>query len=809
MSRLLRDARFALRLFVKAPAFTSLAVGVLALGISSTTAIFSVVYGTFFAPLPYRDPEALVMVWSQFRGERVPVSAKDFVVWKREATAFDDLNAWGGRSVNMATTDRPENVEAGVATPGFLAMLGYGHPLALGRSFIEEEGTVGRDRVVILTYRVWRDRFNGDPAIVGRQIRLDDEPHTVVGVLGEGPADHQQSKLWLPLAFTPEQLTSDSRSLSVMGRLRRGVTVQRANANMAALGVAAERREPRTDDTWKTSVEPFRNNFVRSSTKQGLWLLLAAVCFLLLIACANVANLLLARGSARQRELAIRSALGATNGAIARQLLIESLVLALAGGGLGALIASIQLDAIVALMPAYTLPSETEITLSVPVLLFALGICAMAGVLAGCAPAWQAARANLADAIKEGGRSIAGGRHLLRRALVVLEFALALTLLAGGGLAAHAFIKTMNVDLGFRTDHLLTLQLPVPRGRFTTPAEVEMFYRQLLDRTAAIPGVLSASISTGMPPQGTSFGRAFEIVGRPSDPARPIGGGVNMVTPQFYETLGIRILRGRAFTEQDRAGGVPVAIVNESFVKAYLEGADPLTQRVRMQPFVYGIAPPGLESAEWQIVGVYGEVRNAGPLNRSFPEIDLPFWQVPWPRTNMVVRTAGDPLGVQQGLANVIQTLEPDLPLSNVRTMEQVVSESMAADRFHTVLFGAFAAVALVLAAVGIYGVMSFVVAQRTQEIGVRMALGAPRGRVLQDVLREGMTTALVGTAFGAAGAWLIGLAMKGTITGVETFDPLAFTAVAATLLGSALVACLVPARRAASVDPIVALRKD
>jgi putative ABC transport system permease protein len=782
---------------------------VLALGISSTTAIFSVVYGTFFAPLPYRDPEALVMVWSQFRGERVPVSAKDYVVWKREATAFDDLNAWGGRSVNMATADRPENVQAGVATPGFLAMLGYGHPLAVGRSFIEEEGTVGRDRVVILTYRVWRDRFNGDAAIVGRQIRLDNEPHTVVGVLGEGPADHQQSKLWLPLAFTPEQLRSDNRSLNVMGRLRRGVTIQQANANMAALGIAVEQRTPRPDDTWRTSVEPFRNNFVRSSTKQGLWLLLAAVCFLLLIACANVANLLLARGSTRQRELAIRSALGASNGAIARQLLIESLVLAFAGGTVGALFASIQLDAIVALMPEYTLPSETEITLSVPVLVFALSVCAMAGVLAGCAPAWQAARANLGDAIKEGGRSIASGRNLLRRALVVMEFALALTLLAGGGMAARAFIRTMSVDLGFRTDHLLTMQLPVPRGRFTTPEEVEIFYRGLLDRTAALPGVTAASISTGMPPQGTSFGRAFEIVGRPPDPANPIGGGVNMVTPQFYETLGIRILRGRAFTEQDRAGSVPVAIVNENFVQAYLPGVDPLTQRVRMQPFVYGTAPPGLESVEWQIVGVYGEVKNAGPINRSFPQIDLPFWQVPWPRTTMVVRTAADPLGVQQSLADVIRTLDPDLPMTNVATMEQVVSETMAADRFHTVLFGAFAAVALILAAVGIYGVMTFVVAQRTQEIGVRMALGAPRARVLHEVLREGMTTALIGTIVGAVGAWFTGQAMKGMIHGVEGFDPVAFTIVAATLLGSALVACLVPARRAASVDPIVALRQN
>jgi putative ABC transport system permease protein len=807
MASLLRDARFAFRLFSKAPAFTSLAIVVLALGISSTTAIFSVVYGTFFAPLPYRDAEALVMVWSQFRGERAPVSARDFVAWKREATAFDDLNAWGGRSVNLATADRPENMLAGLATPGFLAMMGYGHPLALGRSFIEEEGTVGRDRVVILTYRVWQDRFGGDPAIVGRQIRLDNEPYTVVGILGEGPADHQQNKLWLPLAFTPEQLESDSHWLNVMGRLRPGVTIEQANANMAAVAAALEQRSARQREAWSTSVEPFRNNFVRHSTKQGLWLLLAAVGFLLLIACANVANLLLARGSARERELAVRAAIGATNGAIARQLLIESLVLALTGGVVGALFASLQLDAIVALMPEYTLPSETEITLSVPVLLFALGVCAVSGALSGCAPAWQAARANLADAIKEGGRSISGGRHLLRRGLVVMEFALALTLLAGGGMAAHAFIRTMSVELGFRTDHLLTLQLPVPRGRFSTPEAVETFYRQLLDRTVAVPGVTSASISTGMPVRGTSFGDTLEIVGRPHDPANPPGAGVNMVTPQFFETFGIRILRGRPFTEQDRAGSVRVAIVNETFVRLFLPDVDPLTARVRMKPYTYGVQSP--KPVEWQIVGVYGDVKNAGPAGRSFPEIDVPFWQAPWPRTTMAVRTAGDASGVQQDLANVIQTLEPDLPMANVRTMEQVVSEAMAADRFHTVLFGAFAAVALILAAVGIYGVMSFVVAQRTQEIGVRMALGAARARVLHEVLREGMTTALIGTILGAAGAWFIGLAMKGTIHGVEAFDPIAFVIVAGTLLGSALVACLVPARRAASVDPIVALRQN
>ncbi len=808
MAALLRDARFGIRLFRKAPAFTAVAIAVLALGIATTTAIFSVVYGTFFAPLPYRDAEALVVVWSTFRGERVQVSPRDYVAWKREAAAFSDLNAWGGRSVNLSVADRPENLSAGVATPGFLAMLGYGHPLALGRSFTEEEGIVGRDRVVVLTYRLWRDRFAGDPEILGRQVRLDDEQYTVVGVLGEGPADHQQNKLWLPLAFTPEMLEGDGNRLLVMGRLQSGVTVGQANDNIAAVAAAIERRRLQPADAWGTSVEPFRNNFVTRSTKQGLWLLLAAVGFLLLIACANVANLLLARGSVRQRELAVRAALGASGGAIARQLLVESLVLALAGGVVGTLLAAVLLDAIVVLMPEYTLPSETEITLSVPVLLFALGVCTLSGVLSGCAPAWQAARANLADAMKEGGRAIGAGRHVLRRALVVFEFALALTLLAGGGMAAHAFIRVMNVDLGFRTEQLLTLQLPVARGRFSTAEEIETFYRQLLERTAAVPGVASASISTGMPVRGTSFGSTFQIIGRPGDPAQPSRAGVNMVTPRYFDTFGIRILRGRAFTEHDRAGAPRVAVVNDTFVKSYLPDVDPLTQRIRMQPFTYGSAAAAPEPVEWQIVGVYGDVKNAGPGADGFPEIDVPFWQSPWPRTTLAVQTTDHALLVQPGLANVIRTLDPDLPMANVRTIEQVVAEVIAADRFYTLLLGAFAAVALMLAAAGIYGVMSFVVAQRTQEIGVRMALGAGRASVVRDVLREGMTTALIGTALGAAGAWFIGLAMKGMVHGVEGFDPVAFAIVAFALLGSALVACLVPARRAASVDPIVALRQ-
>ncbi len=811
MTALLRDARFGLRLMRTSPGFTAAAVLALAIGIASTTAIFSVVYGTFFAPLPYRDPAALVMVWSKYRGERVQATPSDYLEWRRGSTTFSDLNAWGGRTVNVATAERPENLQAGLATPGFLGMLGYGHPLALGRSFVEDEGIPGRDHVVILSYRIWQDRFGGDQSIVGKPIRLDGEPYIVVGVLGAGPADNTQNKLWLPMAFTPEQLAGRSHSLHVMGRLKPDVTLAQANANVGAVSAALEERSPETHKDWKSSVEPFRNNFVRDNIKQGLWLLLGAVAFLLLIACANVANLLLARGSIRQRELAVRSAMGASDAAIVRQLLVESLVLALVGGVLGAVMASGLLDVIVALMPEYTLPSETEITLSVPVLLFAFTVCLIAGVVSGCAPAWQAARANLVETMKEGGRSVSGGRQALRRVLVVLEVALALTLLAAGGIAMHALIRTINTNLGFRAENVVIFDLPVARGRLTTPAEVEAFYRSLLDGVSAIPGVASASLSTGLPIDGIRFGDGFDIVGRPvrSGGDRP-GAGINMVTPAYYETLGIPILRGRAFTELDRAGAVRVAIVNDEFVRRHLSNVEPVGQRFRTANWNHDMEDGAVpETIEWQIVGVYGRVMNGGPGRDPFPEMDLPFWQRPHRRATVTVRTSADAAAVHQSVAAIVQKLDPELPVANVRTMEQVVSEAMAADRFHSVLFAAFAAVALVLAGLGIYSVMSFVVAQRTHEIGLRMALGAGRRRVLVDVLRDGLTTALIGVAIGAIGAVVVSRLMVGMVTGANSADPLAFAVVALMLLGAAVVACLVPACRAASVDPMVALRQD
>ena len=645
-------------------------------------------------------------------------------------------------------------------------------------------------------------------------MRIDDEPHTVVGVLGEGPADHQQSKIWLPLTFTEAQLRSDAGQLNVMARLKDGVELPEANGSMRALDTALERMRSQPRQGHSVSVEPFRNNFVRDSTKRGVWLLLGAVAFLLLIACANVANLLLTRGTSRRREVAIRGAIGATRAAVVRQLIVESVVVALVGGVLGAILAHGIIDAVVALMPAYTLPSETEIVLSVPVLLFAFGTCAIAGLLAGLAPAWRASRADVAEVMKEGGRSVSSGRDRLRRTLIVVEFALALTLLAGGGMAVHALVTLMRVDLGFRAESLVSFNLRVARGKLATSGQAEAFYRSLLEQAQAVPGAESVSLSTSIPVEGANFGTGWTLEGRPAERARG-GGPVNMVTPEYFTTFGIAMISGRPFDDRDRAGSQPVAIVNQAFVKQYLPDVDPIGQRVVFPPFLLGDAAspawtgPRPEPVVWQIVGVQRDVASFGPGQPIRPEVTVSFWQMPWPRAIVAVRTNGPSATVVRSMADLVRRMDPGLPLSDVRTIEQTLSKSVASDRFYTVFFAGFAVVALALAAIGIYGVMSFAVAQRTHEIGLRMALGARRSQVLGQILREGMSTALLGTAIGGVGAILIGRALKGAVSGVDSTNPLLFIAVAALLLTAALIACVVPARRAATVDPMVALRQD
>lgn len=802
-----RDFRYAIRSFRRTPGFTAVALLALMLGIGANTAIFSVVYAVLLAPLPYPNPDQLVMVWSYVHGHRNSVSAGDYLDWKRHNSVFQNLGAWSGGSFNLAVAGRPEVIRARITTPGLIDLQGI--RFAMGRDFLPEEGEVGKDHVAIMTNRLWQ-RLGADPNILGKQIRLNGAPYTVVGVLAAGMADRFESHLMVPLAFKPDEVVHDRRWVSVMGRLKPGATVEQANADMNVVTQRIAAVNPTSNKGWTASVEPLHHDFTSPETIRGLWLLMGAVGFVLLIACVNVANLLLARGTVRQKEVAVRGALGARRSQLFSQFLTESIALSLMGGMLGISLAWALLKVILAILPPFSIPTEADVHLSVPVLLFSLLATVATGVLCGCAPAWQSAQWNVSDAMKEGARSSGGtGRHGLRRALVVVEFALAVTLLAGAGLALHSFWKMTRVDLGFRKDHILTFALSIPKNRFSGDEQNVAFYRQLLDKIHALPGVTYAAASTGMPVVGTTVGVPFSIAGQTiSNAAARPGAGLTMVTPEYFSTFGIQIVRGRGFTQQDVAGGTPVAVVNETFVNKYLAGTDPLTQRVVIQRVIAGKLSNS--TLEWQIVGIYRDVHNNGVRREGFPEINVPFWQNPWPNAAFIeVRTAEDRAGLMNSIAAAVQSVDPDLGLQQAKTMDQIVDESLAGDWFATVFMATFAAMALLLSAIGIYGVMSFAVAQRTHEIGVRVALGANHAQVLRLVLMEALSLAAAGLLIGIGGAYLAGRLMKSMLYEVTIFDPTSVAAVIAVLMLAALLASYIPARRAMRVDPMVALRAE
>jgi putative ABC transport system permease protein len=806
MTTILQNVRYSFRLLWKNPGFTLVAILTLALGIGANTAIFSVLYASLLAPMPYPDADRLTMVWSKPEG-RNSVSAGDYIEWKRQNKTFQDMEAWTGGNFNLATPEQPEMVGGRIVTPGFYAMQGIG--FFLGRDFLPEEGLPGKNHVILLTHKTW-ERLGSDRNIIGKSLRVNNEPYTVVGVLAPGLADRLTgSEVSVPLAFKPEQLNHDFHWILVMGKLKPGISRAQAQADMNVITDRIARDFPKSNKGWGASVEPLHNDFLPPELIKNLWLLMAAVAFVLLIACANVANLLLARGMSRQKEVAVRTSVGATRAHIFGQFLVESLVMAGLGGAIGIALGQVMLKILMAKIP-FDLPSEADIRLSLPVLLFTLSATTLAGIFFGCAPAWQASRVDPNETLKEGGRAgTTTSKHRLRRILVVAEFALALTLLAAAGLAMQSFWNVTRVDLGIRKDHILTFFLPVSQKRFARSEEITPYYQQILEKVRAVPGVVNVSAGTGGPLQGFSFGMHFSVSGKPvSDPSLLPDSPFQMVTPGYFDTYGIRVVQGRGFNEQDSASAARVAMVNENFVRRHLPGVDPLTQTISVAQLIPGETRNG-PTIQWQIVGVFHNVRNGGLRDDDVPEIDVPFSQSPWPQAGIAVRTTGDPGAMTKSIAAAVHAVDPDLPLANIQTMDQILDKSLLGDQFIAALFGSFAGTALLLAALGIYGVMAFGVAQRTHEIGLRIALGAGKEQILGLILREGLLLAVAGLGLGLFGAYFLGRAMQSTLYGVGTIDFGAFCAVALVLLASALLACYVPARRATRIDPMVALRYE
>ncbi len=807
MQTMLRNLQYALRQLRKSPVFTITAVLTLALGIGATTAIYTVVYATLLAPMPYPQPDQLVMVWSKIQGFRNQVSAGDFLDWQQQNKSFQELKAFTGTSFNMAGKEQPEMVRAGVSSPGMYNMLG--NRFTLGRDILPEEGVDGKDRVVVLLNKTWR-KLGADPNIVGKQIKLDQKPYTVIGVLAGGQADRLDQDLIVPLTIKPEQKNHDFHWLLVMGRLKPGVTLQQAQADMNAVAAHIAQANPRSNKGWGATVEPLQNDFLGDNVKHTLWLLLGAVGCVLLIACVNVANLLLAKGTSRQREIAVRSALGASRTNVFIQFVTESLALAFLGGAVGVGLGYAMLRGFIAAMPPDTLPTEADLRLSLPVLAVTLAATTLAGLLFGCAPAWYASRFDPAEALKEGGRSGSGKvRHRVRQTLVVGEFTLALALLAGAGLAMHSFWNLAHVDLGVQTDHVLTFALPMNKGMDYGSAQIVGYYQQIMRSIESTTGVESASAATGMPLEWPGFGMAFTIKGQSdfSDPSQRPDAGFGMVTPDYFKTFGVQLVKGRFFTEGDNAGNLHVAVVNEQLVRHYMPGKNPLGQVLNVDQLVPGVQKLG-PSQPWVIVGVYHDVRG-GSFQRQHEEILVPFYQSPWPYIEVGVRTALAPEAMTKTIAAAVHSVDPTLALSEVKTLDQIRDRDLSGERFSLVLYASFALIALVLAAIGIYGVMAFAVGQREHEIGLRMALGASRDRVVRMVLREGAILACIGMLLGLVGAFFVGRAMKSTLYNVGEIDLAAFFSVAAILFVAAMVASYFPARRAAAVEPMRALRTE
>jgi putative ABC transport system permease protein len=809
MRTLLQDLRYGLRMLGKSPGFTVIAVITLTLGIGATAAIFSVVDAVLLRSLPYRDAERLVSVFEDLSDVGFPrntPAAGNYAEWKKQKEIFEDVAAMTEGDYNLTGREgEPEKLGGVAATQNLFSVLGT-KPI-LGRVFAPEEDRPGAENVVLISYRLWKRRFGGDPKLVGQTILLNNQKYSVLGVMPAGfsfPA--RNIDIWTPIAFTSKQLANlGMHYLLVVGRLRPAITVEKANAALFVLARQMARQYPDSNSVIRRFfAEPLQESYTHD-VRRGLIVLMAAVGFILLIACANIANLLLSRAAGRQREIAVRTALGADRGRIVRQLLTESALLALGGGMLGVILANWCFNFLKNLIPA-DLALTVSLQLDFRVLAFAVFVSLASSFLFGLAPALQVSKVDLNDVLKEGGRGSAGSRRrTFRNVLVVGEVALSLMLLVGSGLLLESFSNLRGLDPGFRSDHVLTMRLVVPETKYKDFPKRTEFFQRVLERVRALPGIKAAGFTSALPltwPGGTN---SFTPEGMPLKRDVTYDANNRVVTPGYFEAMRIPLRRGRLFNDSDGKNAPLVAVINETMAQKFWPGQDPIGKRFKD-------GGPD-EKAPWiRIVGIAGDVHQMTLSEPPRQEMYFPYWQAKdnWmvPR-DLVIRTTGDPQTLARAARQAIWSIDRDQPVSNVMTLDELLDEEVAQRRVQAMLLGALAALALVLACVGIYGVLSYLVTQRTQEIGVRVALGADAAHVFRTVAGQGMGLTAIGIVTGLLASLVLSRLLVSLLFGVNPTDPLTYSGAVAVFTLVALLACYIPARRAAKVDPMVALRYE
>jgi putative ABC transport system permease protein len=804
METFLQDIRYGWRMLRKSPGFTFVAVAALALGIASTTAIFSVVDTVLLHPLPYPDANRILTVSESDRttgeGGESP-SPANYLDWQAQNHVFAYMAASRGAPVNLTGGERPERVRGVMTSTDFFPL--FGVPPVLGRTLLPEDNQPGNDHVVVLGGGLWKRRFGSDANLLGRNITLNGEPYTVVGVMPTSFNPDEYGELWLPSAWGvpahPLLPNRDPRSLrdrhyiDAWARLKPGVTLQRAREEMTTIAARLEKQYPDSNKDTGVSLIGMQDWLV-GDIRPTLLLLLVAVAFVLLIGCANFANLLLARATSRTKEVSIRAALGASRLRVIRQLLTESVLLALMGGVVGVLLAVWCVPILLAMSPP-DIRDFATIGVNRDVLGFSIVVSVLSGILFGLAPALHASRGKLNEHLKEGERGSTGGHGKIRSALVVAEVGLSLVLLAGSGLLIKSFVRLMEVNPGFDSSHLLVFNVGPPTS--STPAQQDDFYHQLVEHLQALPGVQSAGAVSRVPLSGGNSDRGFEVPGS----SKKYNADIRISTPLYFQTMGIPLLKGRSLSEQDVHSSVQVAVVNEELAREVFPGQDPIGKYIVKFETVDGPI---------QIVGVVGNVRHEDLETAPRPEIYLSFGQAHWPSAFMVVRSkTSDPLALAVAAQNAVASVNKDIPLANLRSMQDMLARSLLRRKFAMLLLSIFAGLAMLLAAIGLYGVMSYTVSQRTHEIGIRMALGAQKEDVLKLVVGQGMRLAGLGVVLGLVASVALTRLMSNLLFGVSAHDPITFGTVAALLVAVALLANFVPARRATKVDPMVALRYE